>query len=125
MLKVTSVHVFEHGLKHSLVQSGHIFDEVFEVALTHAAAEGLAHVGGGALHAAISGSIATHKTRKARRMEKLFGKTGGLDGFSRTKANKEVTKNWSGAVAGTGGSIGMGLGGAAVGTVTYHLLSKT
>ena len=105
--------MFEHGLKHTLVHSG---QEVFGVALS-ASATGLAHAGGFALHGVVAGSIATHQTRKARRREKLFAKSGGLAGFSRTKANKEVTKNWSGAVAGTGGSIGMGLGGAAVGQV--------
>ena len=73
----------------------------------------------------ISGAIAGNKTRKARQREKLFGETGGLKGFSRTRANREVTKTWSGAVAGTGGSIGMGMGGAIVGQVGLVLWKLT
>jgi len=121
-VEVVSVHVFEHGLKHGIKAGSHIIDEVLEVSIAHGAKEmagTISHVGGGALHGLISGSIATHQTRKARRKEKIFAKTGGLKGFSRTKANKNVTKNWSGAVAGTGGSIGMGLAGASVGTFFF------
>ena len=69
------------------------------------------------MYGAVAAYVATHQTRKARRKEKLFEKTGGLTGFSRTKANKEITKNWSSAVAGTSGSVGLGLAGAAAGTV--------
>ena len=87
----------------------------------------LAHAAGGLLHGAMASAQATHETRKSRRREKLFAKSGGLKGFSRTKANKEVTKSWSGAVAGTGGSIGMGMAGAAAGSVRhsfeYRILS--
>ena len=105
-LQISMVHAAEHALEHALVHS-----------LGHAAAGLWAHAAGGALHGVIAGSLAANKTRKTRRREKVFGKTGGLSGFSRTKANKEVTETWSGAVAGTGGSISMGLMGAGVGQV--------
>ena len=100
----------EHALEKALL---HTFSGVFGHGVIHATAQ----FGGGALHGAVAASVATHKTRKARRKEKMFEKTGGLTGFSRTKANKEITKNWSSAVAGTGGSVGLGLAGAAAGTV--------
>ena len=73
--------------------------------------------GGDILHGAIATGVASHKTVKHRRKEKLFKKTGGLSGFSRTKANKEITKAWSEAVVGTGSSVGGTFGGAAIGTV--------
>ena len=44
-------------------------------------------------------------------------KTGGLARFSRTKANREVTKTWSDAVVGRGSSISGTFGGAAIVTV--------
>ena len=91
--------------------------QIFGGSLSHAMAHSLALAGGGAMHAVVSGSIATHRTKKARDKEKIFEETGGLQGYSRTKANKSVAKVWSAAVAGTGGSIGMGIGGAAVGQV--------
>ena len=86
-------------------------------AFGHAFGHAAAHVGGVALHGAIATGIASHKTVMNRRKEKLFEKTGGLSGFSRTKANKEVTKDWSAATAGTGAAIGATMGGAAIGTV--------
>ena len=101
----------EHALEKALLKT---FEEFF----SHGLIEAAAHVGGAALHGVVASGIATHQTRKARRKEKLFEKTGGLTGFSRTKANKEVTKNWSSAVAGTSGSVGLGLAGASVGTVS-------
>ena len=77
-----------------------------ETALELSAATG--HGLGGILE----GAKATHHTVKARRKEKLFSKTGGLAGSSRTKANKEVTKVWSGAVVGTAtGMMGAALAG--------------
>ena len=89
----------------------------FGEALSHGAIHAVAIGGGAALHGAIASGVATHKTVKNRRKEKLHEKTGGLSGFSRTKANKEVTKDWSAAAVGTSGSVGGMLGGAAVGTV--------
>ena len=61
--------------------------------------------------------MAANETRKARRAEKLSKKTDGLVGFSRTMANRKVTKAWTEAAAGTCGSVGIGLIGAGVGQV--------
>ena len=100
------IHAAEHALQHVLAES-----------FGHALGHGLAHAGGAALHGVVAGGLAAHKTVKNRRKEKLFAKTGGLSGFSRTKANKEVTKAWSGAAVGTSGSVAGALAGGAVGTV--------
>ena len=99
-------------------------------AFGHAFGHAAAHVGGVALHGAIATGIASHKTVVNRRKERLFEKTGGLSGFSRTKANKEVTKDWSAATAGTGAAIGATMGGAAIGTVCvvpsiYELMNNS
>ena len=75
--------------------------------------------GGGVLHGAISSGVATHKTKKNRRKLKLHENTLGLSGYSKTKANREITKDWSGAAAGTGASVAGGMAGAAVGTVIH------
>ena len=99
----------------------HVAEKAMEKVLTvgfgHTFGHAAAHVGGVALHGAVAGGLAAHKTVKNRRKEKLFDKTGGLSGFSRTKANKEVTKVWSGAAVGTSGSLAGTAAGAAVGTV--------
>ena len=83
----------------------------------------LAHLAGGSFHAVLAAGSATVKTARSRRKERLFGKSGGLRGFSRTQANKYVTEAWSGAVVGTGASIGGGMmasaAGAVVGQVKY------
>ena len=83
----------------------------------------LAHLAGGSVHAVLAAGSATVKTSRSRRKERLFGKSGGLRGFSRTQANKDVTEVWSGAVVGTGASIGGGMmasaAGAVVGQVKY------
>ena len=112
ILQVTAIHITEKALEKALL---HTFSDVFGHGVLHATAQ----FGGGALYGAVAAYVATHQTRKARRKEKLFEKTGGLTGFSRTKANKEITKNWSSAVAGTSGSVGLGLVGAAAGTVRW------
>ena len=62
----------------------------------------------------VESALATTETIKARKKEKISAKTRGLAGSSRTKANKEVTKIWSGAVSGSAAS----LMGAAVGQVS-------
>ena len=85
-------------------------------------AHGAAMFGGGVLHGAISSAVATHKTLKNKRKVKLYDKTGGLSGFSRTKAKREITKDWTGAAVGTSGSIAGGIAGGAVGTVITFLL---
>ena len=71
-------------------------------------------------HGAVNTLIAGRETKKCRRREKLYASTKGLKGFSRSKANKDVTKAWSGAVAGTGGGLAGGaVGGAIGGQVSY------
>ena len=77
----------------------------------------LAHLAGGSVHALLKAGSATVKTARSRRKERLFGKSGGLRGFSRTQANKDVTEAWSGAVVGTGASIGGGMMASAAGAV--------
>ena len=96
----------EHAIIHGLTESAGV------VAATH-----MAHLAGGSVHAVLAAGAATAKTAKSRRKEKAFEKTGGLKGFSRTKANKEVTETWSGAVVGTGASIGGGVAAYAAGAV--------
>ena len=96
--------------------------ELLKVSFSHATTHVLAQAGGGAMHAVVAGSIATHKTRKARHKEKVFLETGGLHGYSRTKANRSVAQTWSAAIAGTSGSIGMGIGGAAVGQANSNII---
>ena len=114
--------MFEHGLHHLLSHGGEIMKELLKESFSHATTHGLAQAGGSAMHAVVAGSIATHKTRKARNKEKVFLETGGLHGYSRTKANRSVAQTWSAAIAGTGGSIGMGIGGAAVGQAISNMI---
>ena len=94
----------EHAIIHTLeVSAG-------KIAATH-----MAHLAGGSVHGVLAAGVAAQKTGKARKKEKDFKTTGGLKGFSRTRANKEVTKTWSGAVVGTGASISGGMASAGVG----------
>ena len=76
--------------------------------------------GGVGMSGVVAGAFATKDTVRARRQEKLFSKTGGLTGLSRTKANKKITETWSGAVGGTATGA---LGGMVVGQVTCYFLS--
>lgn len=79
---------------------------------------GLGGIDGLGLGAAVSTALATKDTVKARRKERLFEKTGGLSGSSRTNANKKITKTWTGAVAGTTtGFLGGATTGALIGQV--------
>ena len=78
----------------------------------------MGHAAGVAIHGIVSTIQASCATRKARRKENAFKTTGGLDGYSRTKANKEVAKSWTGAATGAGGSIIAGGAGAVVGQVS-------
>merc|ERR1719458_148491 len=82
----------------------------------------MAHLAGGSVHGVIAAAGASVQTAKSRKKEKAFGKTGGLKGFSRTKANKDVTETWSGAVVGTGASIGGGMAAYAAGAVVGQAL---
>ena len=111
---MTTVHVAEKAMNK-------VLEEVIGESLGHAAAV----FGGAVLHGAISSGVATHKTIKNKRKVKLYEKTEGLSGFSRTKAKREMTKDWSGAAVGTSASIAGGLAGASVGTVKYYFSNFT
>ena len=106
---MSAVHVAEKAMSK-------VLQEVIGDSLGHAAAM----FGGAVLHGAISSGVATHKTIKNKRKVKLHEKTKGLSGFSRTKAKREITKDWSGAAVGTSASIAGGMAGAAVGSVMYN-----
>ena len=62
--------------------------------------------------------VATYQSRKK---EKMYEESGGVKGFSRSRANRTIAKECSKAIAGTVGAIGTGAllaaGGAAVGQV--------
>ena len=45
-------------------------------------------------------------TYQSRQKEKDYEKSGGIKGFSRTRANKKIASEWSGAAAGTAGGVG-------------------
>ena len=45
-------------------------------------------------------------TYQHRAKEKKYEESGGVKGFSRTRANRKITKEWSSAAAGTAGGIG-------------------
>ena len=111
------IHGAEKGIELALVEAvGHSVVHT-GVEIT---AHGMALGAGGALHAVVATGMASHATHKARGKEKTYESSGGLKGFSRTRANKEVTKTWTGAAAGTGAAVGMGIGGAMVGQVGFH-----
>ena len=106
-LQTLAIYVAEHALEKALVKTvGHGMFTTF-----------VQHAGGIAMQSVVATGVASHQTVKHRRQEKLYKKTGGLAGFSRTKANREVTKTWSEAVVGTSTSVGGTFGGAAIGTV--------
>merc|ERR1711974_37691 len=45
-------------------------------------------------------------TYQHRTKEKKYDETGGVKGFSRTRANRKITKEWTSAATGTAGGIG-------------------
>ena len=51
----------------------------------------------------VEAGVATYQSRKK---EKKYEESGGVTGFSRTRANKEIASNWSSAAAGTAGGMG-------------------
>ena len=65
--------------------------------------------------------VATYQCRKK---EKMYEESGGIKGFSRSKANRNIAKECSRAVAGTAGAIGTGalLSAVAVGQVKIYCL---
>ena len=48
---------------------------------------------------------AGYTTYKSRSKENMYKDTGGTKGFSRTKANKEITSSWSSSAAGVAGAV--------------------
>ena len=97
------IHAIEHGASHAL---SHTLAGTVAYAVTAAAAQ----AGGGALHVVVASAMATHETKHIRHKEHAYKKSRGLRGFTRARANKDITKTWAGAGAGSAGSIGIGLG---------------
>jgi len=98
-VEVSAIHVVEHsakeGIEHGMVPL-----------LAPELAGAASHALGGVLHGFIAGAMASVSTHKAGQKEKDYKESGGIKGFSRTRRNKEVSGAWTGAVAGTVGSIG-------------------
>ena len=97
------IHAVEHGVSHAL---SHSLAGIVAYSITAAAAQ----AGGGAVHFAVAGAMAAKETSHIRHKEERHKKTWGLQGLTRTRANKEVTKTWAGAGIGAAGSVGVGLG---------------
>merc|ERR1712038_424301 len=62
-------------------------------------------------------------TYQHRTKEKKYDETGGVKGFSRTRANRKITKEWTSAATGTAGGIGSAVvltaGAATIGQVHF------
>ena len=97
------IHAVEHGVSHAL---SHTLAGIVAYSVT----AGAAQAGGAGVHFAVASAMAAKETSHIRHKEKLHKKTWGLQGLTRTRANKEVTKTWTGAGAGAAGSVGIGLG---------------
>ena len=78
--------------------------------MAYSVTAGAAQGAGAGVHFAVASAMAAKETTHIRHKEKLHKKTWGLQGLTRTRANKEVTKTWTGAGAGAAGSVGIGLG---------------
>ena len=80
--------------------------------------------GGGVVEAGILTVEAGVATYQSRKKEEMYEESGGVKGFSRSKANKTIASECSKAVAGTAGAIGTGvlLSAAAVGQVIVNCL---
>ena len=79
--------------------------------------------GGAVVEVAIFTGEAGVATYQSRKKEKMYQESGGVKGFTRSKANKTIAKECSKAVAGTVGAFGTGtLLGAAVGQVKINCL---
>ena len=103
IFKVSVIHAVEHGVSHALSHTlGH--------SIAYAVTAGAAQAGGGAVHFAVAGAMAAQESKHIRDKEKEFKKSRGLKGLTSTRANKDITKTWTGALAGSGGSLAVGLG---------------
>ena len=78
--------------------------------VAYAVTAGAAQAGGGAVHFAVAGAMAAQESKHIRDKEKEFKKSRGLKGLTRTRANKDVSKTWAGAMAGSTGSVGISVG---------------
>ena len=78
--------------------------------IAYAVTAGAAQAGGAAVHVAVAGAMAAQESKHIRDKEKEFKKSRGLKGLTRTRANKDITTTWAGAMAGSGGSVGMSVG---------------
>ena len=74
--------------------------------ITQSVAQGSA----GVVHMGVAAAMAAQETKHIRHKEETHKKTGGLRGFSRARGKKEVAKAWTGAAAGSVGSVGVGVG---------------
>ena len=75
---------------------------------------------------AINSGEAGVATYQHRRKEKTYEESGGINGFSRSRANKKIAKEWGGAASGAAGGVGSAVaittGAAMAGQVKYKLL---
>ena len=78
--------------------------------VAYAVTAGAAQAGAGVVHVGVAVGMAAQESKHIRDKEKEFKKSRGLKGLTRTRANKDITKTWAGAMAGSGGSVGIGLG---------------
>ena len=78
--------------------------------VAYAVTAGAAQAGAGVVHVAVAGAMAAQESKHIRDKEKEFKKSRGLKGLTRTRAQKDITKTWAGAMVGSGGSVGIGLG---------------
>ena len=78
--------------------------------VAYAVTAGAAQAGAGVVHVAVAGAMAAQESKHIRDKEKEFKKSRGLKGLTRTRANKDISKTWAGAMAGSTGSVGIGLG---------------
>ena len=106
-VEVGGIHIAEKGVKHAVANYGM---KLIAPELAGAAS----HAFGGALHGVLASIAAGFATNDARNKEKAFNESGGLDGFTRTKGNKEVTAAWTSAAVGTGASVVGSMGTAAL-----------
>ena len=78
--------------------------------VAYAVTAGAAQASAGVVHIAVAGAMAAKESKHIKDKEKEFKKSRGLKGLTRTRANKDITKTWTGALAGSGGSLAVGLG---------------
>ena len=83
----------------------HTLGNIIAYSVTSGVAQGTA----GVVHFGVAAAMAANETKEIHHKQQTHKKTGGLRGFSRTRAKKEVAKTWAGAGAGSAGSVGVGV----------------